>query len=249
MTATTVRWVSAFLDTPADLLEDTSSFWCAVTGSTMGQPVGDEAEYLPLVPDDGGDPCLWLQRLQDGPLGLHPDLYVEDVTAASRRAVDLGATVTRQVDGLIVLTSPGDLPFCLVRHRGQSARPQPVGPPGERSILDQICLDIPPGRYDAECDFWAALTGWELYDDGSEDEFRRLRRPEGIPYAFLLQRLDEEQPATTAHLDLAMDDRDSEIARHRALGAEVVRATEWWTVMQDPAGRIYCNTGKQPGAV
>jgi predicted enzyme related to lactoylglutathione lyase len=249
MTATTVRWVSAFLDTPADLLEDTSSFWCAVTGSTMGQPVGDEAEYLPLVPDDGGDPCLWLQRLQDGPLGLHPDLYVEDVTVASRRAVDLGATVTRQVDGLIVLTSPGDLPFCLVRHRGQSSRPQPVGPPGEKSILDQVCLDIPPGRYDAECDFWAALTGWELYDDEPEDEFRRLRRPEGIPYAFLLQRLEEEQPATTAHLDIAMDDRDSEIARHQALGAEVVRATEWWTVMRDPAGRIYCNTGKRPGAV
>src|SRR4051812_37814886 len=109
MTATTVRWVSAFLDTPPDLLEDTSSFWCAVTGSKVGQPAGDEAEYLPLVPDDGGDPCLWLQRLQDGPLALHPDLYVEDVVAASRRAVELGAAVTRQVDGLVVLTSPGDL--------------------------------------------------------------------------------------------------------------------------------------------
>jgi hypothetical protein len=249
MSETTVHWVSAFLDTPPELLEDELAFWTEVTATSVGAPVGDEGEYLPLVPTGAGDPCVWLQRLQDGPLGVHPDLYVRDVVGASHRAVELGASLTREVDGLVVLGSPAGLPFCLVRHRGQSVRPEPVGAAGARSVLDQICLDIPPGRYDEECDFWAALTGWELYDDRPEDEFRRLRRPEGIPYAFLLQRLDDEQPSATAHLDLAMDDRDQETARHQALGADVVRRTQWWTVMRDPAGRVYCNTGKPPGAV
>ena len=249
MDETTVHWVSAFLDTPPELFDDEVAFWSEVTATSLGDPVGDEQEYVPLVPVAGGDPCLWLQRLQDGPLGVHPDLYVADVRAAAARAVELGARVTREVDGLVVLTSPAGLPFCLVRHRGQAVRPEPVGSPGARSVLDQLCLDIPPGRYDEECEFWAELTGWELHDDGPEDEFRRLRRPAGIPYAFLLQRLDDEQPVVTVHLDLAMDDREVETARHQSLGAEVVRRTQWWTVMRDPAGRVYCNTGKPPGAV
>jgi len=74
-------------------------------------------------------------------------------------------------------------------------------------------------------------------------------RPAGIPYAFLLQRLDDDQPAVTAHLDLACEDRDAVAARHEEWGAEVVRRTHGWTVMRDPAGMTYCNTGRRPGAV
>ena len=145
-------------------------------------------------------------------------------------------------------TSPGGLPFCLVRHRGQHVRPDPVGPRGQRSIVDQVCLDIPPGIHDRECSFWAELTGWERYDD-REDEFERLRRPPGMPYAVLLQRLDDEQPTVGAHLDLAADDRDAEVTRHVAAGAEVARRTDGWIVLRDPVGMAYCVTGRAPGDV
>jgi hypothetical protein len=74
-------------------------------------------------------------------------------------------------------------------------------------------------------------------------------RPPGIPYAFLLQRLDDEQPAVTAHLDLSCQDRDAETARHEELGGQAVRRTDGWTVMRDPAGITYCNTAKNPGDV
>jgi hypothetical protein len=70
-----------------------------------------------------------------------------------------------------------------------------------------------------------------------------------MPLAFLLQRLADEQPTVTAHLDLACDDRDGESARQQSLGADVVRRTPGWTVMRDPAGRLYCNTGRKPGDV
>ena len=115
-------------------------------------------------------------------------------------------------------------------------------------MADQICLDIPPGRWDTECAFWASLTGWQRTHDPSR-EFGRLVRPSGIPYAFLLQRLDDERAAVGIHLDLACDDRESECVRQQSLGADLVRRTDGWTVMRDPTGRTYCTTGRAPGDV
>jgi hypothetical protein len=244
---TTVRWVSAFIDVAPDLFDASLSYWTAVTGSTPGEAVGDRGEFQPLVPSRG-DPCLWLQRIDEGPTACHPDLYVEDVEAAAERAVGLGATRVSTTEGLVVMRSPGLLPFCLVRHRDQSDRPDPTGPEGARGIVDQICLDIPPGRFEEECAFWAALSGWVPRGE-RHTEFERLLRPPAIPYAFLLQRLDEEQPAVSAHLDLACEDRDAVTAQHQALRGELVRRTHGWTVMRDPTGLVYCNTGRRPGAV
>jgi hypothetical protein len=238
--------MSMFVDVPAPLFEASAAFWTAVTHTHLGPATGDHDEFVPLEPV--GDPCLWLQRTRDGGPDCHPDLYVEDVAATAHLARDLGARTVLERDGLVVSTSPGGLPFCLVRHRGQHRRPEPVGAAGERSVVDQVCLDIPPGVYDHECGFWVALTGWERYDD-HPDEFERLRRPAGIPYAVLLQRLDDEQPAVGAHLDLAADDREAEVARHVAAGATVLRTPPGWTVLRDPAGMTYCVTGRAPGDV
>jgi hypothetical protein len=199
-----VRWMSVLLDVPADRLTTAQAFWSAVTGSRVDDPWGDDDEFWPLRPPQG-DPCLWLQRTDDGPVGCHPDLYVQD--------------------------------------------PRPVGEAGRRSIVDQVCLDIPGPRFEAEATFWAALTGWSRTTDGRVDEFERLVRPAHVPYAVLLQRLDDDQAAVTAHLDLACDDRDAETARHVSLGAEPVRRTAGWTVLRDPVGTTYCLTDRGPGDV
>ena len=240
-----VQWLSIFVDVPAASLDTSVAFWATVTGSAIGEPVGDDGEFLPLEPPDG-DPCLWLQRTRDDTLGCHPDLYVEDVDAKTRHAESLGAEVLSRHDQLVVLRSPGGLPFCLVRWRGQDRRPGTVA--ASTGLVDQLCIDIPPGRYDDECRFWAELTGWELYD-GEPDEFRRLRRPPQVPHAFLLQRLDDEQPTTSAHVDLSASDRQGEIDRHVVAGATVVDPTEHWTVLRDPVGLIYCITARRPGDV
>lgn len=245
MSSTTVRWMSMFLDVPPPMFDTSAAFWTAVTDTVVGPTTGDDDEFVPLQPLRG-DPCLWLQRTRGEEPACHPDLYVEDVDAAASFARDLGARTLLARDGLVVSRSPGGLPFCLVRYRGQHRRPGPVGP--NRSVVDQVCLDIPPGVLDRECGFWAELTGWERYDDRA-DEFERLRRPEGIPYAVLLQRLDAEQDAVGAHLDLASDDRDAEVARHLAAGARVVRQATGWTVLRDPAGMAYCVTARAPGDV
>ncbi|WP_448629863.1 VOC family protein [Cellulomonas soli] len=179
---------------------------------------------------------------------MHVDLHVEDVDAHTALAERLGATVRLRAEH-VVLVSPGGLVFCLVRDRGERTRPAPVtGALGAVAIVDQVCLDVPPDAFEAEGAFWSALTGWTLHA-GSRPEFAALDRPAGIPLRFLLQRLDDpgSRRGVTAHLDVACGEQQGVVAaEHVALGAQVVGAGQWWTVMRDPAGSPYCLTPRDP---
>lgn len=242
----TVRWVTAFLDLPAAVLDADVAFWAAATGSTLSDPRGAHGEFATLVPPDG-DPYLKVQRI-DGPARVHLDLHVGEVDAQVRRAVDLGATVLHHA-GHAVLSSPGGFVLCLVGHPGGTVRPGPVTTPGGAAeLVDQVCLDIPARLYDAECVFWAALTGWEL-QHSARPELAALVRPAGQPLRLLLQRLghDDDGVVVRAHLDLACGShRDAVEARHRGLGAERVADGAAWTVLRDPAGLPYCLTPRDP---
>jgi hypothetical protein len=107
-----------------------------------------------------------------------------------------------------------------------------------------LCLDIAPGAYPGEVTFWRDLTGWDFYL-GARPEFAVLAPPPGLPIRLLLQRLDADRPAS-AHLDLACSDVDAIRAWHEHNGAEVVARRQLWTVMRDPAGGVYCLTGRDP---
>jgi hypothetical protein len=243
-------WVTAMLDSPPETADASEAFWPAITGTRRSGRRGPVDEFATLLPDEG-DAFLKVQRvLQSAPGGLHLDLHTNDVRGLAERAERLGATTSYHVLGYVVCGSPHGMTFCLVGHPARRRPPAQEWPSG-RSLVDQVCLDIPPAGYDEECDFWAALTGWERIDGGSS-EFDRLVRPDDVPLAFLLQRLDAPGPSqqtVTGHLDLSCDDREAETDRHVALGAELVRRTEGWTVLADPAGRRYCVTGRRPGDV
>jgi hypothetical protein len=215
-------------------------FWCRVTGTRLSPRRGPRDEFATLVPPDG-DPFLKMQRVvQSIPGGLHLDLHTDDVRGLAARVDDLGGSTSHHVLGYVICGSPGGLTFCLVGHPGRR-RPGPVGPRGARSLVDQVCLDVPPRQWHAERAFWAALTGWELRS-GAGGELAALARPEGMPLRLLLQRLDDEQYTVTGHLDLTCDDHDAEAARHQDLGAHLVRRTPHGTTLRDPAGRGYCLT-------
>ncbi len=237
-------WVSAFLDLAPDGFDEGIAFWAGVTGYALSERRGADDEFATLVPPDGDD-YLRVQRLGDGPGRLHLDVHVEDPTAEADRAVGLGARVQhRSEHGYVVLQSPGGLTFCLVSHPA-ATRPAPAAWPGGRSAVDQVCLDIPAGTYDAEVAFWQGLTGWrhQALDDV---DFDRLVPPDAQPLRWLLQRLHDPDGAVSAHLDLACDDRAAETARHVGLGATVVRVHDEWTVLTDPLGTAYCITGRPP---
>lgn len=238
-------WLSAFLDLTPDELEPAVAHWAAVTGYGMSTTRGDDGEFASLLPADGDD-HLRVQRLGEGPSGVHLDLHVAEVGPAVERAVAGGATLVSN-DGYAVLRSPGGFPFCFVTRRAV-VRPRPVDWGGHASIVDQVCLDVPPRLYEAELSFWSAVTGWEV-ERLEDSEFDRLVRPAHSPLRLLLQRLDDDQERVTAHLDLSTTDRAAEVARHEALGARVAGVFDEWTVMEPPAGPTYCITDRVPEPV
>jgi len=242
----TPLWLEAFLDLPDDSHEAGASFWSAVTGYARGPQRGPDGQFATLVPPDGLD-YLRVQRLADGPR-VHLDLHVDDPVAAAAEAAELGATVRPSpFDEVAVMRSPGGFVFCFVAEGG-GQRPAPrTWPDGHTSYVDQVCLDIPPSRYDDELDFWAAVTGWARRDPSPGSEFGRLTPGPDQPLQLLLQRLDDEQEAVTAHLDWASSDRDAEIREHLAAGAELQKSFAGWTVLRDPAGMTYCITGRSTG--
>ena len=242
---TPLLWVSAFLDLPADDIEVGSRFWADVTGFEMSPWRGDHDEFATLVPADGDD-YLRVQRTGGTEPGIHLDLHVDDVEQATAEAVALGASlVDRSPHGCTVLSSPGGLTFCFVTHRA-SRRPAPRDWGGHRSLVDQVCLDVPGTHHEREVTFWERLTGWQKRASSVSLEFCSLARPDGVPLRFLLQRLGRSDGHVTAHLDLACDDIPAEVDRHEHLGARVAGRFDHWTVLHCPAGSAYCITGRDP---
>jgi len=242
-----ILWFSVMVDVPAPRFDRAMEYWSAVTGWRRGRPIGDHDEYVPLEPPEG-DTYLWFQRIGSDTAGCHLDLHVYDLDAAAAEAQAKGARLDTAVDGLRVLATPAGQPFCFVEEDAGRHRQAPEPPKFDsgRHLVDQLSFDLPAAEFDRDADFWAALTGWRRR--GREEEFDRIAVPEWLPVQFLLQRLDEDDSdGVHAHLDLSADDRDADVERHRQLGAEVVRRTEHWTTLRDPAGVVYCVTARATG--
>ncbi|WP_460726591.1 VOC family protein [Nocardia heshunensis] len=244
-----IRWVWAFLDRPAAHFDAATEFWTAVTGTTLSPRRGERDEFLTLLPESGAA-TVKMQSI-DGPARIHLDLDVDDVSAATDHAVGLGATLaadyilTSRI-GYAVLRSPAGMPFCFTPFHDSAGEltPTVVGPAGDRSRLDQICLDIGDSDYDIESRFWTDLTGW-AWRPSTFPEFSRLSARPELPIDFLLQRLGETR-STTAHPDLACTDIDATAAWHESLGAHRTDRGKHWIVMADPAGQPYCLTSRKP---
>lgn len=232
-------WFEVFLDVPRATFPDSIGFWSAVTGWTPSPTRGEDDQFLTLLPEHGTS-WVRMQAIDDGPR-VHLDLATHDVPALHARVLELGAQPAWQHDEVPVLRSPGGLLICVTR---AEADPRMVrtGEP----VLDQVCLDIPPAVWDAEIAFWRDLTGREL-TTGRYPHFARLVDPDPTgPVRFLLQRVDDDRPHTTAHPDLAVADRAHETTRHTALGATVIAEHEAWTILRAPDGLVYCLTDRDP---
>jgi hypothetical protein len=238
--------LTIFIDRPEVTVNISTAFWQRVTGTTRSPVRGEHGEFATLLPAEG-DAHVRVQRVEDGPGGTHLDVHTDDPSRLAVEAIDLGATLV-DVDPVHVLRSPGGYTWCIVGWHGESAPSTPhVGPSGTPSRLDQICLDVPSGHFDAEVRFWTALLGWPCSASAIRPEFVSVARPRGIPMRLLLQRLDEGDVPTTGHLDLAAGEGlDAVVADHVAAGAEL-ETREWlWTVLRDPSGHRYCITRRDP---
>jgi hypothetical protein len=240
-----IRWTYAFIDRPRENFEQSAAFWTAVTDTHLSPRRGADGEFVTLLPKEG-DACLKLQGVIEGG-GAHIDLAYEQVAPEVERIAGLGAEVLEYLEAeqFALLRSPAGLLLCLVGWVGEKARSAVVGHPGgAESRLDQVCLDLGPSQYDAEAEFWQAVTGWERLR-GSLPEFEVLRPERAIPVRILLQRLGEDR-AASAHHDLACSDVEEVRAVHEAHGARFVGRGAHWVVMSDPTGGIYCLTERNP---
>ena len=124
--AVDVRWVTGFLDSPS---REAEPFWLAVTGWRLSARWGPDGAFATLLPDDG-DACLRFQVTGAGAPGAHLDLHVGDVAVAAVEAAGLGAREVHAEDGLVVLSSPAGITFCLVSCGEERVRPAAVRCPG-----------------------------------------------------------------------------------------------------------------------
>jgi hypothetical protein len=236
-----IRWTYAFVDRPAASFDLAHAFWTMVTGTRLSEFRGEQGEFVTLLPEGGADACVKAQGVDPGSGGAHLDFAVDDVREFVGSALRLGAGMVAEHEGWAVLRSPAGQLFCAVPWHGESVRPPVV----RGSRLDQVCVDVPPSMHDAEVVFWSGLLdGWKSRP-GSRPEFHVLAPPPGLPIRVLLQRLGEERPAS-AHLDLACADIEATRTWHEELGASLVARGAHWTVMRDPAGGVYCLTGRDP---
>jgi hypothetical protein len=119
------------------------------------------------------------------------------------------------------------------------------------AAFDQVVVDC--ARAPALARFWASvLDGYRVraYDDA---EIARLAKLGFTPETDPVVLVDGPGPSLcfqqveaagarggNIHLDVAVADRAREVERLRALGAEVVRETNDYTVMRDPEGNRFC---------
>ncbi|KUO04290.1 VOC family protein [Streptomyces caeruleatus] len=246
-----IRWTYAFVDRPVASFARAHAFWTAVTDTRLSGFRGDQGEFVTLLPGSGADACVKVQGVDSGSGGAHLDFAVDDVAGFVGSALQRGAGIAAEHEGWAVLRSPAGQFFCAVPWHGESLRPPVV----HGSRLDQVCVDVPLSLYEAEVGFWSDLLADWTSAPGSRPEFHVLRPPAGLPVRILLQRLGEkrggkerlgEQRANSAHLDLACADIAATRARHEELGAAFVAQGAHWTVMRDPAGGVYCLTGRDP---
>lgn len=244
-----LRWMSVVLDLPVGHTP-TATFWEQITAARL-TPGGGEGRELATLTPARGDPHVRVQWVA-GRGGTHFDLHAVDPGSWAARARAHGAGARHTEAGFEVLGSPGGFAFCVVGWQGEAdAAPAVPGPSGGSSRLDQVCLDIPAEAFASEVEFWAGLTGWELVR-ASRPEFALLRPPRGLPVRLLLQRLDRSAPGepVSAHIDIAAGPTMAQVAEtavwHASLGAQPGSTYEFWQVMLDPSGRVYCLTMRDP---
>ena len=239
-----IQWLNAVIDIPAPHFGVARDFWTTVTKSRTGDIHPDHDEFVHMLPQSG-DMHLELQRIEEGPAGVHLDLVVDDIPALTKRAMELGANLVAQ-PGHAVLTTPGGVPFCIVPHGGETERAEVIDTERPHAI-DQICLDVPHHHFETDVQFWAALTGWPVIPP-QLDEYRSFAQPGALPLHILIQQLGpDDTGGPRSHLDISAGDNLVTITeRHQQHGAKVIGQESHWTTLTDPAGMAYCLTSRQP---
>jgi predicted enzyme related to lactoylglutathione lyase len=100
--------------------------------------------------------------------------------------------------------------------------------------------------------WWADALGWRVVFT-APDEVAVAKDEQTHPGLVFVPVSDPKTGKNRLHLDLAPDDRDTEVARLEELGARRVDVgqsdTVTWVVLADPEGNEFCVLSNRPGGV
>lgn len=98
------------IDHPPDTFDRATAFW----GRALGSPTEPrtDSEFTEVARTAGFEVAT--QRLEAGEPRVHVDFESDDIDAEVSRLTALGATVTRQLDGCVIMADPGGVAFCVV---------------------------------------------------------------------------------------------------------------------------------------
>ena len=111
-----------------------------------------------------------------------------------------------------------------------------------RSRIGVILIDHSTDHDEARA-FWAGATGAEP-ETPEGSEYTTLGHAGTLELA--MQRTGDGTPGRV-HLDIETDDVPAEVARVVGLGARVLEQKEEHTVLEDPAGLVFCVVPVQTG--
>ncbi|MFQ5875526.1 MAG: VOC family protein [Dehalococcoidia bacterium] len=117
-----------------------------------------------------------------------------------------------------------------------SSNGEPVGQ------LAQVGIDV--NDLDRAEKFWTALLGLKVEERG--DPYLNFEKQGECPRLYIQKVPEKKTAKTRLHLDIAVEEMDSAVAKAEELGARKVQLFEEgdvsWTVMEDPDGNEFCLT-------
>ena len=108
-----------------------------------------------------------------------------------------------------------------------------------KSNLGCVIIDCPTEDVTDAAHFWGQVLGGQVAVD---DDKRYAQIHDQGDLKVLVQAVDH---SARVHLDIQTDDKEAEVSRLEALGAEVVKRAERWIIMEAPTGHRFCIVGPQ----
>ena len=106
-----------------------------------------------------------------------------------------------------------------------------------RILLRTVVFDFDPDSHDAALEFWQTALDAEVRRGTQYPEYHVLEHPAALGQV-MVQSLT--RGSSRIHLDLETDDMQAEVDRLVAAGATIVQRHREWTVLEDPAGLLFC---------
>ena len=100
-----------------------------------------------------------------------------------------------------------------------------------------VVFDFDPEVHDAALDFWRTALAADVRRGTKFPEYHVLEHPAALG-PVMVQSLT--RGSSRIHLDLETDDPEAEVDRLVAAGASIVQRHREWTVLEDPAGLLFC---------